>query len=156
MKKLFNFWFEFCIAPLYFGGGGGRSSTASATTSTNTDKRLVVSDSAIGISSDNSTINLTTTDGGAVDASFDFAKSANAMTFEFAKSANAIASENFNDLLNTTNNVLSGILGGIASQQNFIAATTADAKGTIDNKTIMTISGIGAVVVAVLAFKGKK
>jgi len=145
MKKLFNFWFEFCIAPLYFGGGGGRSSTASATTSTNTDKRLVVSDSAIGISSDNSTINLTTTDGGAVDASFDF-----------AKSANAIASENFNDLLNTTNNVLSGILGGIASQQNFIAATTADAKGTIDNKTIMTISGIGAVVVAVLAFKGKK
>ena len=144
MKKLFNFWFGFCIAPLYFGGGGGSATTSSNTKTLNTDKRLVASDSAIGISSDNSTINLSTTDQGAVAASFDF-----------AKNANALAGESYKNLLAATGSTLSGVLGGIAAQQNFIAATSADASGSIDNKTIMVIAGLGAVAVAALAIKGK-
>jgi len=145
MTKFFQFWFGFCIAPLYFGGGGGSATTSSNTTTQNTDKRLVASDSAIGISSDNSTINLSTTDQGAIAASFDF-----------AKSANVLAEEKYQDLLAATGNTLSGVLGGIAAQQNFIAATTADAKGTIDNKTIMVVAGIGAVAVAALTLGGRK
>ena len=55
------------------GGGGSSSSSTSATTTTNTDKRLVV-DHGVGVSSDSSTVNVTTTDLGAIQSAFDLTK----------------------------------------------------------------------------------
>jgi len=51
MKNIFEFWFNFCIAPMYF-GGKSKSSTESVTNNFNTDKRLVVGDAGFGVSLD--------------------------------------------------------------------------------------------------------
>lgn len=53
-------------------GGGGSSSSSSSTTTQNFDKRVAV-DTGIGLSSDSSTVTINALDGGAVNASLDFA-----------------------------------------------------------------------------------
>jgi hypothetical protein len=55
--------------------GGGDSSSSSSTTTSNTDKRQVVSDYGVGVSSDSSTVNVSVTDQGAFSAAVDLAKS---------------------------------------------------------------------------------
>lgn len=59
---------------IYGGGGGGSSSSSSnATTTQNTDKRQVVDGGSVGVSSDSSTVNVNTTDHGAVNAAMTMA-----------------------------------------------------------------------------------
>lgn len=78
---------------------GGDSSTSSAqTTTNNTDKRLVVSDYGIGLSSDSSTVNITTTDQGAMYSSFQFGKKA----LDTVDVNNAMNGANYESLLRTT------------------------------------------------------
>lgn len=50
----------------YWKGGGSSSSNETTTTTTSTDKRQVVDNSSIGVSSDSSTVNVYATDDGAV------------------------------------------------------------------------------------------
>jgi hypothetical protein len=129
---MFNFWralWAFSFAPLCFGGSGGQS--ASTTTTNNADKRISLQ-SGLAVS-------------GAINAAFDF-----------AKSANANSGANYQALLNTTSNSLSGVLSGIASTQNFIASTQAIAKGTMDSKTIVLLGGGVLAVAAIYFAKGKK
>jgi hypothetical protein len=140
---MFNFWralWAFSFAPLCFGGSGGQS--ASTTTTNNADKRISLQ-SGLAVSGSGNTI--TTTDAGAINAAFDF-----------AKSANANSGANYQALLNTTSNSLSGVLSGIASTQNFIASTQAIAKGTMDSKTIVLLGGGVLAVAAIYFAKGKK
>jgi hypothetical protein len=54
-------------------GGGGSSSSSSTTTST-TDKRQVVSDYGVGVSSDQSTVNVTLSDHNAIQSALDLTK----------------------------------------------------------------------------------
>jgi hypothetical protein len=58
------------------GGGSSSSSSSTATTTTNVDKRQVV-DGGVGVSSDQSTVNVATynLDGGAIAAAMDLSKS---------------------------------------------------------------------------------
>lgn len=51
--------------------GGSSSSSSNATTTTNTDKRQVVDNSSIGVSSDSSTVNVYATDDGVVKQAID-------------------------------------------------------------------------------------
>jgi hypothetical protein len=157
MIKLIKAWFCFSIAPLYFGGGGGSASTSNNTTTNNTDKRLVVSDNAIGVSADNSTVRIssTTTDLGAIGGAFDFAKSANADNAANYENLLSTTSTAMRDLIGAQNSGLNSILNGVGSMQNFIASTAASATGQMDNRTKMIIGLAGLGVVALLAW-GKK
>lgn len=127
-----------------FGGSGNDSSTNAdtRTTTTNTDNRIVADGNSTVVSGTGNTMNVL--DGGAIAGAFDF-----------AKAANATAGESYSNLLSTTSTALSGILNGIASTQNFIASTAADAKGTMDSKTIMVL-GVGVLAVVGIFMMRKK
>lgn len=58
---------------LAFGGGDSSSSSSTSTSTTQIDKRQVVGDAAVGVSSDQSTVNVTVTDRDAVGGALDFA-----------------------------------------------------------------------------------
>jgi hypothetical protein len=118
-----------------FGGSGNDSSTSpvTTTTTTNTDNRSVLDGGSVGIGAGASNNNVNILDGGAINSAF-----------EFASASNAIAGENYSNLLSSTSSALSGILNGIASTQNFIAGTQAEARGSLDSKTIMVL-GLGVV-----------
>jgi hypothetical protein len=63
-----------------FGGdGGGGSSSSTTTTTQTTDKRLVV-DQGVGVSSDQSTVNVSVLDGGAINAAIDLVKAGDLTT----------------------------------------------------------------------------
>lgn len=68
------------------GGGGSSSSSSTATTTQNTDKRQVVDNSSIGVSSDSSTVNVNYTDQGAVNQAVDLVRSAGAGALDAYKS----------------------------------------------------------------------
>lgn len=65
---------------IYGGGDGGSSSSSSAntTSTTNVDKRQVVDNGAIGVSSDSSTVNVSMLDNGAVNHAIDLVNNAGA------------------------------------------------------------------------------
>lgn len=139
MLKFWIFFWSFGFAPLYFGGSGNSSSTSTPTTTntTNLDKRLAMT-SGIGVTADNSTIHVTSLDGGAVSSAFDFA----------SKAQNQM-SVSYDNLLKTSGSALTGIMslanGAISTSQ--AALDTAQSKGTLDNRTI-TILGCAAALSA--------
>ena len=134
MKNIFEFWFNFCIAPMYF-GGKSKSSTESVTNNFNTDKRLVVGDAGFGVSldggaglnysidnslqntdnsrtdnslqnTDNSRTYNTTTDHGAVSAGRDLGLA----SFDLIKSTDAQAGRNYTELLRSTSGSIENII----------------------------------------------
>lgn len=152
-----------------FGGSGNDSSTSpvTTTTTTNADNRIVADGGSIAIGAGSS--NNTILDGGAINAAFEFAGNNNAIAGEnydnllettnsalqgfFSLGANATG--NYKSLLDSTNSTMSGLLNGIASTQNFISSTAADASGSIDNKTIAML-GLGAMAVIAVVMMRKK
>ncbi len=87
--------------------------------------------------------------------SFEFANSNNKQSFDFAKAQGAISGANYEKLLNTTSSALSSLLGGVASTQNFIASTQAQASGQMDNRTKMIIGVAGLAVIGLLIWSRK-
>lgn len=121
----------------YCFGGKSKSKSSSYSTTVNTDKRQVVEE-GIGVSSDSSTVNVNTLDGGAIAGAFDFSK--------------AIVSE-----------YLAPSLDILKSQQEFVAGAGEqvakaydDAKGEGTQKFLLAV-GVGAIVavVAVKSFGAK-
>ncbi|MFA7399116.1 MAG: hypothetical protein WCZ98_01415 [Sideroxydans sp.] len=98
---------------------------------------------AISNSGSNNTTNIL--DGGAIKGAFDV-----------VMASNATSSDNYGRLLSTTSDALSGILGGIASTQNFISSTQAQASGQMDNRTKMIIGVSALAVVALLVWSNKQ
>lgn len=72
IHKLFLAWFALFFCRFDTDSSGGN--TEQSSTTTNLDKRLVVDGGSVGISSDSSTVNMTSLDGGAIDRAFGFAK----------------------------------------------------------------------------------
>lgn len=56
-----------------FGGGGDSSSTSTSTTTNNADRRFVVDTGSVGVSAEGSTVNVSSTDLGAVRSAIDLA-----------------------------------------------------------------------------------
>lgn len=142
-------------------GGSSSSSSSNQTSTTNVDKRQVVS-GGTGVSADNSTIHVSSLDGGAIQGAADIAKSA----LDTISTANAANSTNYEQLLNTTGDALVGMFkladmalsGGFKSvgdtQQAMAAAIdTANSKGTLDNRTITILGVSTAVAVAAYAMR---
>lgn len=117
-------------------GGGGDSSSANTTQTTtqNTDKRQVVDGNSVGVSSDSSTVNVTSTDHAAVAAAFDLAKVSSAQTADTISKALQFASDNLKlasasaagvgDAYKTANNLSSGqtyLIAGVLAVAGIVA-----------------------------------
>ena len=134
--KYFLSWF-FCIGFLRLNFGGGGSSSASMSTTNNLDKRLVVGDSALGITSDNSTLTLNMLDAGAIKGALDT-----------VNMSNSIAGDGYARLISAAENMFNTSQGLIGQTQKSVAdaysIATTDKAGTIDNRTIIVLAVAGA------------
>ncbi|KKI11980.1 hypothetical protein XA67_22035 [Comamonas thiooxydans] len=158
----------------YVCGGGGDSSSSQA--SSTTDNRVAVQD-GVGLSSSNgnwidasrtssyeattnyssnTTSNVSVTDGGLVGRGLDSVDKAISGALDSVNINNATNSENFTKLLDTAGSWFTQGQGLIGQTQKSVADAYAqaqtEAKGTIDNKTIMVIA---VAAVAGLAFVNK-
>lgn len=83
MIRLWRSLFAWMVAPAWLSFGGGDSSSSSSSSSstqtTNIDKRQVVDGGSVGVTSDNSTVNVL--DNGAVKQSIDLAKSSSELAY---------------------------------------------------------------------------
>lgn len=87
---------------IYGGGGGGGSSSSSASTATTTnqtDMRVVGGNDSVNVSAQSSTVNLTTTDRGAVAGAFGFARDVSAQAFNFASASQIDTSKTVTDAM---------------------------------------------------------
>lgn len=132
----------------YVCGGGGSSSSTSSTTQ-NTDKRIAV-DTGVGISSDSSTVTVNTLDSGIVTKALDT-----------VSAADATNGQGFTQLLGLADKLFTGAGDSLkASQATTLAqigalnTATNDAKGSVDQKTIIVLAVAGAA--AAFAFARKK
>lgn len=132
---------------------GGKSSSSSKSTSnivtTTTDKRLVV-DGGVGVSADNSTVNVQTLDAGIVKDALDT-----------VKASDATNGEGFEKLLDLASNLFEK--GGALiektqdttlAQIEAVNAAANDREGAIDQKTMVVLAVAGATAAA--AIWGKK
>jgi hypothetical protein len=141
--KYFLSWF-LCVGFLRLNFGGGGSSSASMSTTNNLDKRLVVGDSALGITSDNSTLTLNMLDAGAIKGALDT-----------VNMSNSIAGDGYARLISAAENMFNTSQGLIGQTQKSVAdaysIATTDKAGTIDNRTIIVLAVAGAA--ALFAFR---
>lgn len=130
---------------MIYGGGGGGSSSSNSTSTQTTDKRMVV-DNGIGISSDSSTVNVTTLDAGIVSKALDT-----------VAAADATSGAGFSQLLGLADKLFTGAGSMIEKTQNAslaqletINAAAADQQGTIDQKTmiVLAVAAAGAFVLS--------
>lgn len=115
------------------------SSSSNTTNTTNIDRRQVMSDGAIGITSDGSTVNVQSMDAGVVRAALDV-----------VAASDATNSDGYSKLLNLTEKMFTAggqILGKTADAS--LAAVSAvnsarnDAAGSIDQKTLIILGAVG-------------
>lgn len=124
---------------LGFGDKESSSSSSNTTNTTNIDRRQVMSDGAIGITSDSSTVNVQSMDAGVVKAALDV-----------VATADATAGDGFSKLLTLTEKMFTAggqILDKTADTS--LAAVSAvnsarnDAAGSIDQKTLIILGAVG-------------
>lgn len=132
----------------FSGGPSDSSSSSSSSTTTNTtnnniDRRQVVTDGAVGITTDGSTINVTTEtlDSGIVNKALDT-----------IASSDAISGQGFTQLLQLASNmfaqggkILDKTADATLAQVDNLTTLANDQKGVIDQKTIMILAGVAAV-----------
>lgn len=132
------------------GGGGGKSSSSTSNKTTNIDRRQVVDTGSIGISSDNSTVYIESTDAGIVTKAL-----------ETVAAADATAGEGFDKLLTLADRLFDA--GGAIldkTSETSMAAVAAvntarnDAQGSIDQKTLVILGAVGLGAVYFMNRKG--
>ena len=133
----------------YVCGGGGGSSSSTSSTTQNYDKRIAV-DTGVGLSSDSSTINVQMTDAGIANKAL-----------ETVQLADATNSDGFGKLLGLADKLFVGAgevikttQGTTLAQVGALSQAQTDAKGAIDQKTIIVLAVAGAA--AAFAFARKK
>lgn len=140
-------------------GGKSSSSSSQSSTTNNVDKRLVV-DGGVGVSSDSSTVHVTSTalDAETVKAALDFAGVANDAAAVNYESLLSTTDTNLGRLFSLAGAALEGGFNSVGQTQQAMAAAidTANSKGTLDNRTITILGVAAAVTVGLYALKGKK
>lgn len=122
-------------------GGSSSSASSSSQTTNNVDKRLVV-DSGVGVTADNSTVNLSvqTTDAEIVSRALDTVDMNNATNQEgFSKLLDAAGT-----LFQRGENLIGQTQQSVADAYTLAQTTKA---GTIDNKTMIVLAIAGAATV---------
>lgn len=132
---------------------GGKSSSSSKSTSnivtTTTDKRQVV-DGGVGVTADNSTVNVQTLDAGIVKDALDTVKASDATNGEGFEKLLDLASNLFDKggaLIEKTQDTT-------LAQIEAVNAAANDRQGSIDQKTVVVMAVAGAAAAA--AIWGKK
>lgn len=123
------------------GGGGSSSSSSTATTTQNTDKRQVVDNQSVGVSSDSSTVNVQMTDLGAISSAM-----------QMLSNGGQGISDSFDKVIGLADTLLKGSLdtvktsNAVVSQAYETAQTTTN--GSIDQKTmiVLAVAAAGAFV----------
>lgn len=119
------------------GGGGSKSSSSTTTSTQNTDKRQVVDNQSVGVSSDSSTVNVTMTDLGAIDAAL-----------AMLNNGGVGLRDSFDKVIGLADTLLKGSLSAmketnaVVSQAYETAQTTTN--GAIDQKTMIVLAGAAA------------
>jgi hypothetical protein len=130
MRAILQWLYLWMLAPLalYIGGESSSSSSSSnSTTTQNTDRRQVVDNGGVGISSDTSTVSVTLTDRDAVKQAIDLSKTSSELAYQnlsallgFAKDGLALADKNAGavaDAFKTASEISSGqkmlVTGGL-------------------------------------------
>lgn len=110
-----------CGLVLHFGGGDSSSSNSSSSstsnTTTNIDKRQVVSDAGLGVSSDSSTVNVTLTDRDSV-----------AKALDFAQKQDALAANSYDNLIKLTAGLFAESFKVIDKNQALVSEVSGDVK----------------------------
>jgi hypothetical protein len=122
------------------GGGGSSGGSSSSADTVNNDKRVVVGEGGAGVSGDNSSITINSVDSKIVDRAL-----------ASVDSQSAITGDNFSKLLDVSKELVTSTQASVAGA--YTQATT-DAKGSLDNKTIVILGVAGAFAWAYA--KGKK
>lgn len=134
----------------YVCGGGGGSSSSSSSTTNNTDKRIT-QQSGVALTVDGSTVNVTnqTVDKEIVGAALDT-----------VNTGNALANDSFVKMLGLADKLFTGAGQALeSSQQTTLAQVGAlssaqnDAKGAIDQKTIIILAAAGVAGLALITRK---
>ena len=127
-----------------YNGSSDSSSSSSATTTTNVDKRLVVS-SGVGVSSDSSTVNVTSTsmDPAIAQAALDTVKANDATNGASFSALLTMADKMFTE----GGNILQQQSQATMAQVGAIGTLANDQKGAIDQKTliILAVAGVAAI-----------
>lgn len=124
--------------------GGGDSSSSSSTSTSNTDKRQVVSDYGVGVSSDSSTVNVSLTDQGAFAKAVDLARSGSDNTLQA-----------FDSVLGLTGRTLDKLLDIQMSNQALQGAVlerSQDPESIDKNKSLLVIAVVAGAIVLVTVF----
>lgn len=127
---------------LILGGGGGESSSSSTTTTEtrNTDKRQVVDNQSVGVSSDSSTVNVTMTDQKAIDKAINL-----------VAGAGEIAADAYKSLLSAT----LVMAGKVPPSDSGTIATNLSNDTTAEDQTKQRAIMIGALAVVGMVILGK-
>lgn len=135
------------------GGGGSSSSSANTQSTTNVDRRQVVGEGGLGVSSDSSTITVNQLDGGAIARAFDYgnivAKGSGDVATGLIKTAQEVFAKSYDALQKDREFV--------QTAGNQVVKAYDDAKGDGTQKFLIGIGVVAAVsVVAVAAMGGFK
>lgn len=131
-------------APCNGGGGGGGSSSETSTTTQNVDKRQVVDTGSIGVSSDQSTVNVSASylDDGAVNKAIDL-----------AKSSTDGGNKNIGDVLGFAKDVLKVAGDNLKGTQSAFATATEKVSAAYDSVQEMS-TGQRVLIAAVVGIAG--
>lgn len=138
----------------YVCGGGGSSKSSQATS--NYDQRVAVQD-GIGLSASNGNV-INVTDGGIVKDALGSVNLIAKDAFDAVNISTAANGEGFAKLLDVAENMFNRSEGLIGQTQKSVAdaysQAQTDAKGTVDNRTIMVL-GVAAAAALAFANRGK-
>lgn len=159
----------FCLAPLYISSSKTSAVTTTANTTNNLDKRLVASQSAIGLSSDNSTVSVQVLDGGAIAGAVNLAKQTDLTAGKNLASELGFASSTFSraasslDAAGTRNadaytkslgfagDLFGKAFGALDKSAGLVQSAYSESKGDGTQKQLLTVAAIGAVVIVATA-----
>jgi len=123
---------------------GGNSSSTTSVTNLTTDKRVVADTGSVGVSGDNTTVNLL--DEGAVTASLDFARAGMAENSKTAAEILGLARQSITGALDTAK------LAGSLSAQTIESLSTgySNAKGLDAQKSVLIVAAVVVVAFFIL------
>ncbi len=126
---------------------GGNSSSTTSVTNLTTDKRVVADTGSVGVSGDNTTVNLL--DEGSVAASFDFARASLAENSKTAVELLGLARESITGALDTAK------LAKDLSTQTIDSLSTgySNAKGLDSQRAVMIVAAVAVVALFILRRK---
>lgn len=126
------------------GGSSSKSSSSNQTTTNNVDRRFVAEGGGIGLTADNSTVNIQSVD-----------KEVIAKALDTIDKADATQGQGFTQLLTLADKLFQGGAAVINEQQQStmkqieaINTTSNNVKGAIDQKTILILAAAGVAAIA--------